>query len=153
MANLRKVKMRMKLDKDWRKTLLRSAKDEILIDVDGDGMADIALMDSTGDGNIDTLAVDLTGDNEFDLYFHDSDGNNIPDMILLDSDGDGELELAGVGPEVEEAMLAAANHILNMMALGNYIAEELDREMDALNKELKTAQKQLKAAQKELKKR
>ena len=36
MGTLRKVKRKMKMDKDFRKTLVRSAKDEILIDVDGD---------------------------------------------------------------------------------------------------------------------
>ena len=144
MGTLRTVKRKMKLDKDLHKTLLRSAKDEILIDVDGDGLADVALMDSTGDGNIDTLAVDLTEDGEFNLYFHDSDGNNIPDMILLDEDGDGILDYAAIGKEVEDEMVAIANEILTALALGDYIAEKLDSELDALEKQLKAARKQLK---------
>ena len=37
MGTLRKVKLKMMLDKEFRKTLVRSAKDEILIDMDGDG--------------------------------------------------------------------------------------------------------------------
>ena len=139
MGTLRQIKRKMKTDKDLRKTLLRSAKDEILIDIDGDKLADVALMDSTGDGNIDTLAVDLTGDGEFNLYFHDSDANNIPDMILLDSEGDGTLELIGIGKEVEEQMIIAANNILTMMAVGDYIAEQLDKELDDLQKELDLA--------------
>lgn len=143
MGTLRTIKRKMKLDTEWRKTLLRSAKDEILIDVDGDGMADVALMDSTGDGNIDTLAVDLTGDGEFNLYFHDSDANNIPDMILLDSEGDGTLELVGVGPDVERQMIAAAGNILTMMALGEYEAKRLDKELEDLQSELDTARKLL----------
>ena len=143
MGTLRQIKRKMKMDKDWRKTLLRSAKDEILIDVDGDGMADVALMDSTGDGNIDTLAVDLTGDGEFNLYFHDSDANNIPDMVLLDSEGDGTLELIGVGPEVEKQMIVAAGNILTMMALGDYVAEKLDKELEDLQEELDAAREQL----------
>lgn len=144
MGTLRTVKRKMKLDKDLRKTILRSAKDEILIDVDGDGLADAALMDSTGDGNIDTLAVDLTDDGEFNLYFHDSDGNNIPDMVLLDEDGDGILDYAAIGKEVEDAMVEIANEILTMMALGDYVAEKLDAELDELEKELKLARKALK---------
>ena len=144
MGTLRTVKRKMKLDKDLHKTLLRSAKDEILIDIDGDGMADAALMDSTGDGNIDTLAVDLTDDGEFNLYFHDSDANGIPDMVLLDEDGDGVLDYAAIGSEVEEAITAAANEILTMMAAGDYIAQRLDEELDALEKELKAARKALK---------
>ena len=144
MGTLRTVKRKMKLDKDLRKTVLRSAKDEILIDVDGDGLADAALMDSTGDGNIDTLAVDLTEDGEFNLYFHDSDANGVPDMVLLDEDGDGILDYAAIGSEVEEAMVAIANDILTMLALGDYITEKLDEEFDALEKELKNARKALK---------
>ena len=144
MGTLRTVKRKMKLDKDLHKTLLRSAKDEILIDVDGDGMANVALMDSTGDGNIDTLAVDLTEDGEFNLYFHDSDGNNIPDMVLLDSEGDGTLELIGIGDEIEAAMIDAANKILAMMAIGDYVAQELDAGLEALEKELRQARKALK---------
>ena len=144
MGTLRTVKTKMKLDKDLRKTILRSAKDEILIDVDGDGMADVALMDSTGDGNIDTLAVDLTEDGEFNLYFHDSDANGIPDMILLDEDGDGVLDYAAIGKEIEDAMISAANDVLTMLSLGDYVAEKLDEELDALEKELKAARRELK---------
>ncbi|MCD8116353.1 MAG: hypothetical protein LUE21_04440 [Oscillospiraceae bacterium] len=143
MGTLRKVKRKMMLDRDLRKTLVRSAKDEILLDVDGDGAPDILLLDSTGDGDIDTLAVDLSGDGEFDLYFHDSDANGIPDMILLDSDGDGELELAGVGQEVEDAMIGTAQAILDVLTLGDYIVEELDAALDELDKEVRQARKAL----------
>ena len=151
MGTLRVVKTKMKEDQEWSKTLLRSAKDEILIDVDGDGMADVALMDSTGDGDIDTLAVDLTGDGEFNLYFHDSDANGIPDVVLLDSDGDGVLDLAEYGPGVEEAMVEAAASILAMLGAGDYIAEELDKELSELDAELKAAQKEVDAARAALK--
>ena len=144
MGTLRKVKNKMKRDKDLRRTLIRSAKDEILIDVDGDGMPDIALMDSTGDGNIDTLAVNLTDDDEFNLYFHDSDGNNLPDMILLDSEGDGNVEVLAVGPEVEARMIMAAHAIFAMMDLGDYIAEKLDQSFDELQDSLEDARKILK---------
>ncbi|MCC8358026.1 MAG: hypothetical protein LJU34_09435 [Oscillospiraceae bacterium] len=144
MGTLRKVKRKMKLDRDLRKTLVRSAKDEILIDIDGDGAPDVVILDSTGDGDIDTVAVDVSGDGEFDLYFHDSDANGIPDMILLDSDGDGELELVGVGQEVEDAMIEAAQTILTALALGDYIAEELDAALDELDKEVRQARKALK---------
>lgn len=144
MGTLRSVKRKMKFDKDWRKTLIRSAKDEILIDLDGDGQPDLALMDSIGDGDIDTLAVDLTGDGEFDLYFHDSDNNGLPDMVFLDSDGDGYIDLVGVGPEVEEKLLFAGQSILAMMHLGDYVAETLDAVLDELESEIKVARKQLK---------
>lgn len=145
MGTLRKVKHKMKLDRDFRKTLVRSAKDEILIDVDGDGVPDVALMDSTGDGDIDTLAVDLTGDGEFNLYFHDSDDNGIPDMVLLDEDGDGIIDVIAIGKEVEAQMIEAANTILTMMAVGDYVAEALDAALDDLQKQLKQAKKELKS--------
>ncbi|MCD8364239.1 MAG: hypothetical protein LUC83_00175 [Clostridiales bacterium] len=144
MGTLRKVKQKMKLDRDFRKTLVRSAKDEIMIDVDGDGVPDIALMDSTGDGDIDTLAMDLTGDGEFNLYFHDSDDNGIPDMILLDEDGDGIIEVVAIGKEVEARMIEAANTILTMMAVGDYVAETLDQALDDMQEMLNEAKKELK---------
>lgn len=144
MGTLRKVKRKMQLDRDLRKTLVRSAKDEILIDVDGDGAPDVVLLDSTGDGDIDTLAVDVSGDGEFDLYFHDSDANGIPGMVLLDSDGDGVLEMVGVGQEVEDAMIEAAQTILTALVMGDYIAQELDAALDELDKEVRKARKTLK---------
>ena len=143
MGTLRKGKRKMKMDQDFRKTLVRSAKDEILIDVDGDGQPDVALMDSVGDGDIDTLAVDLSGDGEFNLYFHDSDANGLPDLVLLDSEGDGNVEVLGVGPEVEARMIMAGHAILAMLELGDYVAESLDSALDTLQKEIDEARKQL----------
>lgn len=46
---MRKVKQKMKLGEDLRGTRIRGTKNEILIDMDGDGLPDVALMDSTGD--------------------------------------------------------------------------------------------------------
>ncbi len=148
MGTLRKVKRKMKVDKDLRKTLVRSAKDEIMIDVDGDGVPDVALMDSTGDGDIDTLALDLTGDGEFNLYFHDSDANGIPDMVLLDEDGDGIIDVIAIGKEVEARMIETANTILTMMAVGDYVAEALDAALDELQTELDEAKEDLKNSKK-----
>lgn len=143
MGTLRKVKRKMKMDKDFRKALVRSAKDEILIDVDGDGQPDIALMDSVGDGDIDTLAVDLNGDGEFNLYFHDSDANGLPDIVLLDSEGDGRVEVLGVGPEVETRMIMAAHTIMTMLDLEDYASASLDSALDELQKEIDEARKLL----------
>ncbi|MDO5423874.1 MAG: hypothetical protein Q4F41_09125 [Eubacteriales bacterium] len=143
MGTLRKVKRKMRMDKDFRKTLVRSAKDEILIDLDGDGQPDVALMDSIGDGDIDTLAVDLNGDGEFNLYFHDSDGNGLPDLVMLDSEGDGTVEVLGFGPEVETRMIMAGHAILAMLDLGDYVTESLDSALDNLQKEIEEARKLL----------
>ncbi len=140
METLQKAKLKMKTDKDFKKALVRSAKDEILIDLDGDGESDIALMDSTGDGNIDTLAVDLTGDGEFDLYFHESDGRT--DLVLLNNEGDGAAEILGFGEEVKESMILGAHNIMTMLALGEYKTEDLDSALDTLQKEIGEARKQ-----------
>lgn len=133
----------MRMDRDWHKTLLRSSRNEILIDVDGDKEADIALLDTTGNGDIDTVAVDLTGDGEFNLYFSDTDGNGIPDMILLDEEGTGSLELLGMGQEVEEAMLAAAVTLYTAVMAEEYIAETLDQKLEELDRQVKQARKEL----------
>ena len=50
MGTLRKLKTKMKFDRDWHKTLLRSGKDEILIDIDGDKEAAIL---AAADGTVE----------------------------------------------------------------------------------------------------
>ncbi len=143
MGTLRKVKLKMMLDKEFRKTLVRSAKDEILIDMDGDGQPDIALLDCTGDGDIDTLALDISNEGEFNLYFHDSDANGLPDMVLLDREGDGNMEVLGVSEEVESRLIEASHAVLAMLELGDYVAESLDRALDDLQKEIDEVRKLL----------
>ncbi len=144
MGTLRKLKTKMRMDRDWHKALVRSAKDEILIDVDGDKEADVALLDTTGDGDIDTLAVDLTGDGEFNLYFVDSDRNAVPDIVFLDEDGTGNLRLLGIGAEVEEAMTATARAIYAAILADEYISSAWEEALDALEDEVKQARKALK---------
>ena len=144
MGTLRKMKMKMRFDKDLHKALVRSSKDEILIDVDGDHEADFALLDTTGDGDIDTLAVDLTGDGEFNLYFTDTDHNGLPDAVFLDSTGEGDIELLGIGQDVEDAMKLIAYKILQMMEAEQYAAEILDEALDELEKDVRRARKELK---------
>lgn len=144
MANLQKTKRRMKLDKAWRKTLVRSAKNEILIDLDGDREADVMLMDTAGDGDIDTIAVDLTGDGEFNLFFTDTDHNGVPDAVFLDSEGNGKLEVLGVGSEVEAALTSAAARLDALLLASDYAAAELDRALEELDKDVRAARRQLK---------
>ena len=147
MGTLTKVKRRLKADRDFKKALVRSAKDEILIDLDGDGQADLALMDSIGDGDIDTLALDLTGDGEFNLYFHDSDANGLPDLVFIDEQGDGEsIKVLGVGPEVEKRMIITAHEIMLMQDLAAYSAEKMNTALELLQKELEEAKQSLKAS-------
>ncbi len=144
MGTLRKLKMKMKFDRDWHKTLVRGGRNEILIDLDGDKEPDVAIMDTTGNGDIDTLAVDLTGDGEFNLYIKDTNGNGIPDLILLDEEGDGNAKVLGMGQDVEDAICRAAEAVRIAIAAGDYIAENLELALDNLDKEVKIARKQLK---------
>ena len=69
-----------------------SARNEIYMDLNGDGKADFAIINSTGDfsGNspIDTFAIDLGQDGEFDLYLKDTDGNFVADEITFFKDGE-----------------------------------------------------------------
>ena len=46
MGTLRQLKMKMRLDADLRPMLVRAMRHEILIDLDGDKVADIALIDN-----------------------------------------------------------------------------------------------------------
>lgn len=144
MGTLKKLKMRMKFDHEWRRTLVRGTKNEILIDLDGDKQADLALMDTIGDGDIDTLAIDLDGNGDFDLYFVDTDHNNIPDKILFDKDGTGDFEEIASGKEVESDIISALQAVEAALAMGDYIAATLDAALDDLEKEIKVARKKLK---------
>lgn len=143
MGTLRKLKLKLKLDRDFRKTLLRGSRNEILIDLDGDKEADVALMDTTGDGDIDTIAVDLSGNGEFDFMVKDTDHNGLPDQILWDEDGDGELDVVAEGGEVETAVVTAIEAVSKAIAYGEYVANELDARLDELEKEVRNARKQL----------
>lgn len=144
MGTLRKLKIKMRLDHDWHKTLVRGSRNEILIDVDGDKQPDVAILDTTGNGDIDTVAVDLTGDGEFNLYVSDTDGNGIPDLVLLDEDGTGDVQVLGMGQDVENAVLRAANAVRLAVIAGDYLSEVLDAALDELDQEVKLARKQLK---------
>ena len=108
MMDIVKTKKKMKEDPTLKKMVLLSKKDEILLDLDGDCLADAGLMDSTGDGRVDTLAIDLTGDNEFNLYFMDTRNNNLPDVVFYDEESNGDLRLVGIGEGIEGTLQAAA---------------------------------------------
>lgn len=144
MGTLRKLKLKMKTDKDFRKALVRGSRNEILIDIDGDKEPDIAMMDTTGDGDIDTIGIDLNGNGEFDLLVKDTNHNGIPDIIWYDVQGDGNLQEIASGVEVEESVIAAVNAISQAIAMGDYIAQVLDQRLDELDVEIRRARKELK---------
>jgi len=111
MSTLSQVKVRMKADREMHKKLVRGGRHEILLDLDGDRVADLALMDENMDGDIDTLAFDLRGSGDFDLYLTDLDGNLVIDRILFDEEGNGEFSEKSWGPQVDGPLLEAATSL------------------------------------------
>ena len=125
MGTLRELKYKMRLDKDLRPMLVRSMRHELLLDLDGDKVADIALIDNNRDGDIDMIAVDATGNGDFNLYVGDQDGNGIPDIVEFYEDGD-DLPIASYfGRNVEERFLDLAEHIYRHAVAKELIAAEL----------------------------
>ena len=141
MTDIIKTKDRMKKDPTLGKMVLLSSKTEILLDVDGDCLADVGLMDSVGDGRVDTLAVDLTGDNEFNLYFMDTRNNNIPDVAFYDEESNGDLKLVGIGEGVQGTMQNAAAKVYRALLAEEYDPAKVEKafkDLDALIKDART---------------
>jgi len=63
--------------------------DEIFIDVDNDGIAEVILQDIDGDGNLDVKSVDLNDDGNIDVVH----AVNNEDAIALDSNEDSMIDL------------------------------------------------------------
>lgn len=71
---------------------LERMEEAILLDLDGDGEADVIMEDRDGDGVIDTVSTDTTGDGK-------------PDTTMLDLTGDGDVDVVITGnPEVLRAL-------------------------------------------------
>ena len=123
---IREAKRRIKNDPELSKMLVKSGWNEISLDLDGDGAADVCFASTKLGRKIDTIAIDLSGNGEFNLYIHDLDGNGIPDTVMWAGDeGSEEGSIIAVGGEVE----------LGFINLGVRIANLLDAE-DFLNREL-----------------
>lgn len=87
--------------------IMPSAKNEIFLDLNGDGLADFAFISSKNDNNIDMFAIDTTDSGEFDLYLTDTDGNGIADDVCFYSDGSDEPDMSYGGQELEEELTAS----------------------------------------------
>ena len=122
-GNIRKAKLRLMANPDTRKLLVRSGWNEIMFDLDGDGVADLRLSSEKGHGNIDTLAIDLSGNGEFNLYLHDADGNGIPDTILWAEDGAEEV-VALTGDEVERGLVELAARVNALLTAEEFLNEQ-----------------------------
>ena len=127
MGTLRQLKTKMRLDKELHPMLVRSMLHEVLIDLDGDKIADIALIDQNHDGDIDTIAVDATGNGDFNLYVGDEDGNGIIDTVEFYDDGDDMPIAAYFGRAVEDRFIELGAAIYARVVAGELIADELIR--------------------------
>ena len=126
MGTLGQVKMRMKQDREMRRKLVRGGLHEILLDLDGDKVADLGLMDENMDGDIDMLAFDLRGAGDFDLFLADIDGNLVIDRILFDEEGNGEIAERSWGPEVDGPILEAASRLYAYLREQDWSAQMLE---------------------------
>ncbi len=143
MGTLREIKREIKKDKDLRGLLVRSDRHEILLDLDGDRVADIGLIDSKHNGEIDTLAFDVTGSGEFNLYFHDQDDNGVPDVVLWGDDESETLEVLGCGKDVEAALIDKAIAVMQLLAADTFLAGDFLRKTISLNEFVETIREQL----------
>ena len=125
MGTLRQLKMKMRMDADLRPMLVRAMRHEILIDLDGDKVADIALIDNNRDGDIDMIAVDTTGNGDFNLYVGDEDCNGIPDTVEFYEDGDDMPVAAYFGRSVEDRFLEMGERIFERILAGEMIVAEI----------------------------
>lgn len=101
MATLKETRIRLEKASEMEKiNITKGEKDQVLIDLNGDGKADAALFDTCDSGTPDVLAIDVTGDNKFNLFLDDTDNNEYPDVIYMDKKGDGNFQLLSVGEEI-----------------------------------------------------
>ncbi len=136
-GNIRKAKKWIKEDPELRKMLVRSGRNEIMLDLDGDGAADVCISSENKGKNIDTLAIDLSGNGEFNLYLHDADGNGIPDTILWADDDSDEAEVIAIGSDVEDGLIDIATRIDRLLSAEEFLNEELGLSLADLAEYLK----------------
>ena len=124
--SIREAKKRIKNDPELSKMLVKSGWDEISLDLDGDGMADICFSSTKIGRKIDTIAIDLSGNGEFNLYIHDIDGNGIPDSVLwVGDEGSEEGAVVAFGSEVELGFINLGVHVANLMVAEDFLNTEL----------------------------
>jgi len=123
-VSIREAKKRIKNDPQLSGMLVRSGWREIELDLDGDGVADVAFASDSLGRKIDTMAVDLTGSGEFNLYLRDLDGNGIPDTICLVNEETGEQAVA-VGGAVELGFINLGVKIANLLLAEEFLNKEL----------------------------
>ena len=121
---IREAKKRIKNDPELSKMLIKSGWNEISLDLDSDGMADVCFASTKLGRKIDTIAIDLSGNGEFNLYLHDFDGNGIPDTVILIGDA-GKEEVVAFGGEVELGFVNLGVKIANLLVAEEFLNKEL----------------------------
>ena len=123
---IREAKKRIKNDPELSTKLVKSGWNEIALDLDGDGMADVCFASTKLGRKIDTIAVDLSGNGEFNLYLHDVDGNGIPDTVVWAGDeGSEEGAVVAFGGEVELGFINLGVRIANLLVAEEFLNREL----------------------------
>ena len=123
---IREAKKRIKNDPELSKMLVKSGWNEISLDLDGDGIADICFASTKLGRKIDTIAIDLSGNGEFNLYIHDEDGNGIPDTVVwAGDDGSEEGTVVAFGGEVELGFINLGVRIANLLVAEDFLNKEL----------------------------
>lgn len=133
MGLLKLTKRKMMKDAKMAGMIVRGGRNEILIDLDGDKLADIGLLDSAGDGFADTIALDISGDNQFNLYIMDTDANTIPDVSYIDELSDGNVKLVSLGEHVISDLQKSAAKVFGLLS----VEEDETLDYDALVEALK----------------
>ena len=124
-VSIREAKKRIKNDPELSKMLLRSGWKEIVLDLDGDGVADVSFSAEKIGTKIDTIAFDLSGKGEYDLYLHDMDGNGIPDTVLWTGADPDEPAVVAFGGEVELAFINLGVKIADLLVAEDFLNREL----------------------------
>ena len=125
-------------------SVLAMEADRILVDLNGDKMADAALIDTTGNGAPDLLALDLTGDGKFNLFLDDTNDNNFPDTAYIDQNGDGNIKLLSMGESIKNKSQLKLVKIYATLVSDEATEEETYDALRALAKVVKELQKRMK---------
>ena len=121
-----------------RINVFKGEKNQILIDLNGDGEPEAALIDTTGNDRADLLAIDVTGDHKFNLFLDDTDDNAFPDVVYIDKKGDGNYQLLGTDEVIKGEIQASLVKIY--AALTNDESDE-DKLSDTLHDLAKVVKK------------
>ena len=123
--SIREAKRRVKDDPELNKMLIKSGWNEISLDLDGDGVADICFSANNLVRKIDTIAIDLSGNGEFNLYIQDFDGNGIPDTVVWAGDDGSDGTIVAFGGEVELGFINLGVRIANLLVAEDFMNREL----------------------------